>query len=190
MTSDTARGVDAAGVCCVPLSYHHLSKDLADEFARASMTILKGDLNYRRLVGDCDWPPTMSFAALSAYWPSPLAVLRTLKSDVIVGIANETLSTLDARGEPWRTNDTRAVIQARGLRAWRLHTSHGLLVERCSGARGSLVPPAPHCRPPPVRGVGGQIRDRGSSRAGWTVVETTALNLWSLPAVDGIRPGQ
>ena len=53
------------------------------------------------------------FAALSAYWPSPLAVLRTLKSDVIVGIASETLSALDATGEPWRTNGTRALIQVR-----------------------------------------------------------------------------
>jgi len=74
---------------------------------------LKGDLNYRRLVGDCEWPPTAPFAALSAYWPGPLAVLRTLKSDVIVGITSETLSTLDATGEPWRTNGTRALIQVR-----------------------------------------------------------------------------
>lgn len=98
---------------CAPLSYHHLPADLAHEFATASITILKGDLNYRRLVGDCTWPATTPFAALSAYWPGPLAVLRTLKSDVIVGITGEALSTLDATGEPWRTNGTRALIQAR-----------------------------------------------------------------------------
>ena len=99
--------------CCAPLTYHHLPAGLAHEFATASITILKGDLNYRRLVGDCEWPPTTPFATLSAYWPGPLAVLRTLKSDVIVGITRETLSTLDATGEPWRTNGTRALIQAR-----------------------------------------------------------------------------
>jgi hypothetical protein len=98
---------------CAPLTYRHLPAGLAHEFATASITILKGDLNYRRLVGDCSWPPTAPFAALSACWPSPLAVLRTLKSDVIVGITSETLSTLDATGEPWRTNETRALIQAR-----------------------------------------------------------------------------
>jgi hypothetical protein len=98
---------------CAPLTYHHLPADLADEFATASITILKGDLNYRRLVGDCSRSPTTPFAALSAYWPGPLAVLRTLKSDVIVGITSETLSALDATGEPWRTNGTRALIQAR-----------------------------------------------------------------------------
>lgn len=98
---------------CAPLTYHHLPADLAHEFATASITIFKGDLNYRRLVGDCNWSPTAPFAALSAYWPSPLAVLRTLKSDVMVGITSETLSALDATGEPWRTNGTRALIQAR-----------------------------------------------------------------------------
>ena len=98
---------------CAPLSYHHLPADLAHDVETASITIFKGDLNYRRLLGDCDWPPTTSFAALTAYWPTPLAVLRTLKSDVVAGISAEKLSSLDATGEPWRTNGTRALIQAR-----------------------------------------------------------------------------
>jgi hypothetical protein len=36
--------------------------DLAARFERASITVLKGDLNYRRLVGDRDWPPLTPFA--------------------------------------------------------------------------------------------------------------------------------
>jgi hypothetical protein len=99
---------------CAPKSYHHLPEDLANEAASVSVTIFKGDLNYRRLVGDVDWPPTTSFAALTAYWPSPLVVLRTLKSDVVAGLAPETVSALDATGERWRTTGTRALIQARG----------------------------------------------------------------------------
>lgn len=98
---------------CGPSTYHHLPGDLAHELAAASITIFKGDLNYRRLLGDSDWPPTTPFAALTAYWPGPLAVLRTLKSDVVAGIADGTLSALEATGEPWRTNGTRALIQAR-----------------------------------------------------------------------------
>lgn len=68
---------------CAPLSFHELPEDLAVEFACASMTILKGDLNYRRLVGDRDRTPTASFADLTAYFPSPVTALRTLKSDVV-----------------------------------------------------------------------------------------------------------
>ena len=47
--------------------------DLAAQFERASLTSLKGDLNYRRLVGDRDWPPTNPFTGVAAYFPGPLA---------------------------------------------------------------------------------------------------------------------
>jgi hypothetical protein len=57
--------------------------NLAAQFERASMTILNGNLNYRRLVGDRDWPPTTPFADVASYVPGSLDVLRTLKSDVI-----------------------------------------------------------------------------------------------------------
>ena len=57
---------------------------------------MKGDLNYRRLVGDRLWPPTTPFADVTAYFPGPVAALRTLKSDVIVGLDART------RGGPRR----------------------------------------------------------------------------------------
>jgi hypothetical protein len=58
---------------CAPWSYHRMPCDLAAEFEHASLTILKGDLNYRRLVGDHYWPPTTPFADVTAYFPGPLA---------------------------------------------------------------------------------------------------------------------
>jgi len=47
--------------------------DLRTELADAAVTILKGDLNYRRLVGDRHWPPTTPFAAVADHFPSPVA---------------------------------------------------------------------------------------------------------------------
>ncbi|HYS35263.1 MAG TPA: ARMT1-like domain-containing protein, partial [Pseudonocardiaceae bacterium] len=98
---------------CAPWSFHHMSPDLAREFESVSLNVLKGDLNYRRLVGDCDWPATTPFAQTSAYFPGPVAALRTLKSDVVVGLDTATLSTLDASGESWRTSGTHGLVQAR-----------------------------------------------------------------------------
>jgi hypothetical protein len=37
--------------------------------------------------------------------------VRTLKSDVVVGLDHATLARLDATGQPWRIADTHAVIQ-------------------------------------------------------------------------------
>ncbi len=88
--------------------------DLRAEFAAATVTVLKGDLNYRRLVGDRRWPPTTPFADVTAYFPGPVAALRTLKSDVITGLTAETEEALEASGEGrWRTSGTHALIQVR-----------------------------------------------------------------------------
>jgi hypothetical protein len=85
--------------------------DLADQFAKATLTILKGDLNYRRLVGDLHWPPTTPFADTVAYFPGPVATLRTLKSDVIVGLDSSTVDELNMAGSSWRVDGTHALVQ-------------------------------------------------------------------------------
>jgi hypothetical protein len=99
---------------CAPWSYHRMPADLAAEFGQASLAILKGDLNYRRLVGDRDWPPTIPFADVVAYFPAPVAALRTLKSDVITGIDPAVRASLDHTGQPWRTDGSHGLIQVRG----------------------------------------------------------------------------
>jgi hypothetical protein len=87
---------------------------LRAEFAAATVTVLKGDLNYRRLVGDRRWPPTTPFADVTAYFPGPVAALRTLKSDVITGLTADTERALEGSGERrWRTSGTHALIQVR-----------------------------------------------------------------------------
>ena len=98
---------------CAPWSYHHMPADLAEDFATASLTIMKGDLNYRRLVGDRWWPAATPFEAATDYFPGHVAALRTLKSDVVVGVADDVRSRLDATGEAWRTDGTHALIQVR-----------------------------------------------------------------------------
>ncbi|MGC9497847.1 damage-control phosphatase ARMT1 family protein [Streptomyces sp. WG7] len=99
---------------CAPLPYAEMPDDLRAEFAAATVTVLKGDLNYRRLVGDRRWPPTTSFTDVTAYFPGPVAALRTLKSDVITGLTADTEAALVASGEQrWRTSGTHALIQVR-----------------------------------------------------------------------------
>jgi hypothetical protein len=96
---------------CAPWSYQHMPADLASEFGRASLTIFKGDLNYRRLVGDRDWPAATPFSDVASYFPGPLAVLRTLKSDVITGLTPATVADLDATGHSWRTDGSHGLLQ-------------------------------------------------------------------------------
>ncbi|MFD7707015.1 damage-control phosphatase ARMT1 family protein [Streptomyces sp. NPDC059786] len=97
---------------CAPLPYADMPDDLRRDFADATVTIMKGDLNYRRLVGDRMWSPTTPFTEPTAYFPGPVAALRTLKSDVITGLDTATEAALvSAEGQRWRTSGTHALIQ-------------------------------------------------------------------------------
>ncbi|MFJ8882550.1 damage-control phosphatase ARMT1 family protein [Streptomyces sp. NPDC102402] len=98
---------------CAPFPYERMPGDLRAELAGATVTVLKGDLNYRRLVGDRRWPATTPFAGVTAYFPSAVAALRTLKSDVVVGLDRQTLERLEASGRAWRTSGTHALVQVR-----------------------------------------------------------------------------
>ncbi|MBC2902049.1 damage-control phosphatase ARMT1 family protein [Streptomyces cupreus] len=112
--TDGRLAVRAHPFSCAPLPYERMPDDFRGEFAPATVTVLKGDLNYRRLVGDRKWPPTTSFADVTAYFPGPVAAVRTLKSEVITGLDAGTEAALTAaEDQRWRTSGTHALIQVR-----------------------------------------------------------------------------
>lgn len=96
---------------CAPWSFHRMPADLGAQLGKASLVMLKGDLNYRRLVGDRSWPPDTPFGDVTSYFPSPVAALRTLKSDVVTGLDRAGVEDLDATGEAWRTDGNHGLIQ-------------------------------------------------------------------------------
>nr|XP_056709638.1 damage-control phosphatase ARMT1 [Euleptes europaea] len=64
-----------------------VAPDLYAELQKANLILFKGDLNYRKLTGDRKWDFTVPFhQALNNFHPAPLCSLRTLKSDVQVGL--------------------------------------------------------------------------------------------------------
>ncbi|MFE9674740.1 damage-control phosphatase ARMT1 family protein [Streptomyces sp. NPDC006259] len=110
--TDGTLTVRAHPFAAAPLPYERMPDELRAEFADAAVTIVKGDLNYRRLVGDRRWPPTTPFADVTAYFPGPVVALRTLKSEVITGLSAGTEAELTAaEGQSWRTGGTHALIQ-------------------------------------------------------------------------------
>jgi len=98
---------------CTPLELRDRPARLDRELSAADLVILKGDLNYRRLVGDAVWPPTTPFAEV-VQLPGRVAVLRTLKSDVVVGLDPATVAALDPGSPGWRTDGRHALVQVRG----------------------------------------------------------------------------
>ncbi|KAJ9052692.1 Hairy/enhancer-of-split with YRPW motif protein 2 [Entomophthora muscae] len=110
-----------------PYPYWHLldvAPDLYADLAKSSLTIFKGDLNYRKLVYDCDWPVDTSFSSAigplaldpksnsASHFP-PVLALRTVKSDPVVGLQGGIVqaSKLDTIDKEWRLNGRYALIQ-------------------------------------------------------------------------------
>ncbi|HEY3819292.1 MAG TPA: damage-control phosphatase ARMT1 family protein [Polyangiaceae bacterium] len=85
---------------------------VARELSGATVALVKGDANYRRVVGDALWPPDATFAEAAGYAPAPLLCLRTMKSDSIVGLPRGLVERLDASEPRWRIDAQRGVAQA------------------------------------------------------------------------------
>ncbi len=69
-----------------PLPAWDMPDGLFDEISKATLLISKGDANYRRLLGDRHWPVDLPFARAVDYMPCAVLALRTLKSEIAVGI--------------------------------------------------------------------------------------------------------
>jgi hypothetical protein len=95
---------------CAPLSFHAMPADLRAALA-GRFLLVKGDLNYRRLVGDRWWDPTTPFADTVRYLGLPLAALRAAKSDAVVGLSREQVERLDRAEPDWRLNGRHSLIQ-------------------------------------------------------------------------------
>jgi uncharacterized protein with ATP-grasp and redox domains len=94
------------------LFFFQLPDDLRTLLAEMDLVVVKGDANYRRLLGDAHWPPTTPFAEATRYFPAPVVALRTLKAEIIVGLSIGAAERLGAEDPAWLVNGKRGVIQA------------------------------------------------------------------------------
>lgn len=99
-----------------PYEYYKMEKiapELYRSMADAHLAIFKGDLNYRKLLGDINWDPTTEFrVSLNNFEPTNLCSLRTVKADLISGLTHGQLEDLyDKEGPDWMANGKFGVIQ-------------------------------------------------------------------------------
>lgn len=97
------------------LFYFQMPGDLVETLAGMNLVILKGDVNYRRLLGDAHWPDTTPFAEVVHYFPASLAALRTLKGELIVGLGPGDGERLAADDPAWLVSGRYGIIQFSGL---------------------------------------------------------------------------
>ena len=94
-----------------PLAFWEIPDTLKSELSAANLIVIKGDANYRRLLGDRHWDFTTNFADIVSYLPVPIVALRTLKSEVVAGIKPEVVEEVAKSDSAWLTNGQWGVIQ-------------------------------------------------------------------------------
>ena len=79
--------------------------------SRCDLAFVKGDANYRRLLGDCSWDFTALFQqVVGVYFPCPVCALRTLKAEVGCGIDAEQVKRASSLDDQWLVNGRFGVI--------------------------------------------------------------------------------
>jgi len=98
-----------------PYEYYRMANvnpTLHNRLAEAQLLIFKGDLNYRKLLGDFNWDYTEDFIkCLRGFRPTNLCTLRTVKADLICGLTNEKIEQLFQLDSEWMYTGDYGVIQ-------------------------------------------------------------------------------
>jgi uncharacterized protein with ATP-grasp and redox domains len=94
-----------------PLDGWLIPDGLKTELAQAGLVISKGDANYRRLLGDRHWPYNTPFEDIVTYFPTALVALRTLKSELIVGLEDGQAQETSARDPEWMIDGRWGMVQ-------------------------------------------------------------------------------
>ena len=107
--SPVLRGVGArAGLRVVPAATFLVVAGTRRRGTRQSrLVIVKGDANYRRLLGDARWDLATPFADVTCCFPAPLLALRTLKAELGCGISrSKEIEAKEKHPGDWMTSGT------------------------------------------------------------------------------------
>lgn len=89
-----------------------ISPELYLMMSLSKLLIFKGDLNYRKLVGDLNWPLNERFqVALRGFQPTSFVALRTCKADVQLEVDHNLAEKITKLDPKWMVNGKWAVIQ-------------------------------------------------------------------------------
>mmetsp|Transcript_20457 Transcript_20457/g.42873 ORF Transcript_20457/g.42873 Transcript_20457/m.42873 type:complete len:445 (-) Transcript_20457:38-1372(-) len=98
---------------CQPFPMWKMSEEASSSLKDADYCFVKGDANYRRLLGDCAWDyVTDSFQdVVGSYFPCPVIALRTLKAEVGCGMDKGLVEVAKSADPNWQVNGNWGVVQ-------------------------------------------------------------------------------
>lgn len=93
-----------------PLHITQLPLELKQQFEQGTLLLFKGDANYRRLFEDREWLPTTPIDYALDYLNHPCLSIRTLKSEIVLGLDDDQIKQLTNEDKNWITNGKYGLI--------------------------------------------------------------------------------
>lgn len=94
-----------------PQAMWQMPTDLRSDMSNSQLVFVKGDANYRRLLGDRDWKLDTPFSNILSYFPAPVCALRTLKAELGCGMPQQSIDRASLEDEKWLVCGKYGVVQ-------------------------------------------------------------------------------
>lgn len=94
-----------------PQAMWEMPNALKMELSNSALVFVKGDANYRRLLGERHWDFDTPFNDVLCYFPAPICALRTLKAEIGCGMSKEATMRASQQDVNWLVAGKYGVIQ-------------------------------------------------------------------------------
>ena len=99
---------------CHPTPFWDMPDHIQERLSGSKMVFVKGDANYRRLLGERQWPLDTKAADVLSYWPVPVCALRTFKSEIGCGVSAVAQTRAKKDDSNWQVSGKWGVVQVGG----------------------------------------------------------------------------
>ena len=100
---------------CQPTAFWDMPTSVRNKLSNSAMVFVKGDANYRRLLGDRMWALDHDAKEVLSYWtPIPVCALRTCKAEIGCGIPVSEQSRAESLDKRWLVSGKWGVVQLGG----------------------------------------------------------------------------
>ena len=96
---------------CQPTSFWDMPDHIAERIKDSVCVFVKGDANYRRLLGEREWDLETNAADILSYWPVPCCALRTFKAEIGCGITKSKQDFAKTKDSKWLVSGKWGVVQ-------------------------------------------------------------------------------
>lgn len=99
---------------CQPIPFWDMPDNIQEKIEKNRLVFVKGDANYRRLLGEREWDLDCPAKEILSYWPVPVCALRTFKAEIGCGISTSKQIEAITVDKNWLTSGKWGVVQLGG----------------------------------------------------------------------------